>query len=180
MTNYVGPLDVPRTLDRLERRLGMDWIKSPYTRFEDVLAPDDPDLQIILKLRKKAKGGRPNYPRRRRSDSYTHRLTAMRDDIKAQIQGGWTREKIAKAAGVSPATLTNFIHADLELNLLFKGRGRVATKPDKTLQVIRLHEQGLNSYQIRKQTGLDHKAINGIIAKYEADILTTESLKQYK
>lgn len=53
MTNYVGPLDVPRTLDRLERRLGMDWIKSPYTRFEDVLAPDDPDLQIILKLRKK-------------------------------------------------------------------------------------------------------------------------------
>lgn len=45
MTNYVGPLDVPRTLDRLERRLGMDWIKSPYTRFEDVLAPDDPDLQ---------------------------------------------------------------------------------------------------------------------------------------
>ena len=55
MTNYVGPLDVPRTLDRLERRLGMDWIKSPYTRFEDVLAPDDPDLQIILKLRKKRK-----------------------------------------------------------------------------------------------------------------------------
>lgn len=55
MTNYVGPLDVPRTLDRLERRLGMDWIKSPYTRFEDVLAPDDPDLQIILKLRKKSK-----------------------------------------------------------------------------------------------------------------------------
>lgn len=103
----------------------------------------------------------------------------MRNDIKAQIQGGWTREKIAKAAGVSPATMTNFIHADLELNALFKSRGRIATKPDKTLQVIQLHEQGINSYQIRKQTGLDHKVISGIIAKYEADVLTAESLKQY-
>lgn len=179
MTNYIGLLGVSKALDRLEKRLGMDWIKSPYTKFEDVIAPDDPDMKIILELRRKAKSSSPNYPRRRRSDSSTHRLAAMRNDIKAQIQGGWTREKIAKAAGVLPATLTNFIHADLELNLLFKGRGRVATKPDKTLQVIRLHEQGLNSYQIRKQTGLDHKAINGIIAKYEADILTTESLKQY-
>lgn len=179
MTNYVGPLDVPRTLDRLERRLGMDWIKSPYTKFEDVIAPDDPDMKIILELRRKAKSSSPNYPRRRRSDSSTHRLAAMRNDIKAQIQGGWTREKIAKAAGVSPATMTNFIHADLELNALFKSRGRMATKPDKTLQVIQLHEQGINSYQIRKQTGLDHKVISGIIAKYEADVLTAESLKQY-
>lgn len=184
MTNYIGLLGVSKALDHLEKRLGMDWIKSPYTKLEDVIAPDDPDMKIILELRRKVKSSSPkpktpDYPRRRRSDSSTHRLAAMRNDIKAQIQGGWTREKIAKAAGVSPATMTNFIHADLELNALFKSRGRMATKPDKTLQVIQLHEQGINSYQIRKQTGLDHKVISGIIAKYEADVLTAESLKQY-
>lgn len=179
MTDYIGQLGIQDLIDKLEEKLGTDWFRNPYTKFEDVLSPNDPDMNTILDLRKKTKGNRVSHPRGHRSDSFANRLSIMRNDIKAQIQGGWTREKIAKVAGVSPATMTRFIHSDYELSLLFKQRGRVATKPGKTLQVIRLHEQGFNKYQIKKRTGLDNKAIDGIIIKYEVGVLTTESLKRY-
>lgn len=96
MTNYIGLLGVSKALDRLEKRLGMDWIKSPYTKFEDVIAPDDPDMKIILELRRKAKSSSPNYPRRRRSDSSTHRLALCVTTLKLKSKADGREKRLPK------------------------------------------------------------------------------------
>ena len=180
MTDYVGPLQVQDCLDRLIERLGEDWFRSPYTRLSDVLSPDDSDMKIILELRQKTHSTVRERPRRRRSDSYTHRLTLMREDIKAQLKAGWSQEQIASAAGVSRATMSGFIQGDAELHALFKQRGTVRISAERVLQVIQLHKRGYTNCQIRRKIGMDQRTVSRIVVNYEVGAISAENLQRYK
>lgn len=113
MTDYVKKYDICRTLNRIENRLGNEFMQSHYHRLEDVLSLSDSDMKIILKFRK-AVTDRKDY-------TVGKRLISKRDEIFKQLQAGWSLTEMCRAQGCTTQTMRNYIYSDLGLSEIYRG-----------------------------------------------------------
>lgn len=112
MTDYVKKYDICRTLNRIEDRLGDEFMKSQYRRFEDALSLSDPDMKIILKFRK-ATADRKIFP-------VGKHLISKRDTIFKQLQAGWNLNEMCRAQCCTTQTMRNYIYSDLGLSEIYQ------------------------------------------------------------
>lgn len=176
MTDYVGPMKIQDCLDRIEVRLGRQFIKSQYTRLEDALSPSDPDMKIILKLREKTREDGSSGQRRHRQTHTLDRLVAQRNVIKEQLKAGWTRNKIAEYAGVSAGTMSGFLHSDAELEKLMRKRGNQCIPNWKVKQIKAMHDAGKTDYQIAKKLKINKKTVARYLVNLKLGVLDENSL----
>lgn len=112
MTDYVKKYDICQVLNRLETRLGDEFMKSRCVRLEDTLSSSDPDMKTILKFRK-ATADRKNYP-------VGKRLISKRDEIFKQLQAGWNLYEMCGSQGCTTQTMRNYIYSDLGLSEIYQ------------------------------------------------------------
>lgn len=187
-TNYALKYNLidphPGTTGRLDKfvwmiktHYGEGWFSNPQNSFTDAMEDHDFIMDatkhkinvnsIFFDILRFREGCKDNGMRAYYHNTHIHQtLIKSREDIKKQLQAGWTLEEIADRFDTTQGTISKFVKLDPELNRINEHRMAANRVPQAMKENIYAeYQKGKTVYRIAKDCGLSYSVAERIIKK---------------